>query len=146
MAPAAPAGLRLVAPNHDPVRLNAADLSALPHTTVTIHNAHTDADESYSGVRLADLLTKVGAPLGKDLHGKALADYLVATGSDGYEAVLALGEIDPSFHPGEVLVADTMNGKVLDEHNGPFKLVVTEDKRPARSVRNLVSIELRSAQ
>jgi len=88
----------------------------------------------------------MGAPLGKELHGEALANYIVATGSDGYQAVLALAEVDPSFHPGEVLVADTMDGKPLDAHSGPLKLVVTEDKRPARSVRNLVSIELKSAQ
>jgi len=92
---------------------------------------------------LPDLLTKVGAPLGNDLRGKALANYIVATGSDGYQAVIALGEVDPGFHPGEVLVADSMNGKPLDEHNGPFKLVVTEDKRPARSVRKLTTIELK---
>jgi hypothetical protein len=70
--------------------------------------------------------------------GPALANYVVATGSNGYKAVLALGEIDPSFHPGEVIVADSMEGKPLDAHSGPLKLVVTEDKRPARSVRNLV--------
>lgn len=118
----------------------------MPHVTVTIHNSHTNVDESYSGVPLSDLLAKVGAPLGKDLHGEALADYVVANGSDGYKAVLALGEIDPSFHPGEVIVADSMNGKPLDAHSGPFKLVVTEDKRPARSVRNLTTIELKSAR
>ena len=86
-----------------------------------------------------------GPPVGADLHGKALANYVVATGSDGYQSVLALGEVDPSFHPGEVIVADTMNGKALDEHSGPLKLVVTEDKRPARSVRNLVKLEVREA-
>ena len=112
---------------------------------MTIHNSHTNADETYSGVRLSDLLAKIGAPLGGELRGKALANYIVATGSDGYKAVLALGEVDPSFHPGEVLVADTMDGKPLDAHSGPFKLVVSEDKRPARSVRNLVSIELKEA-
>jgi hypothetical protein len=117
-------------------------LKAMPHITVTFHNAHTNADETYSGVRLADLLGKLGAPLGSELRGKALANYVIATGSDGYRAVFALAEIDPSFHPGEVLVADQMNGKALDEHSGPFKLVVTEDKRPARSVRNLVKVEL----
>jgi len=42
-------------------------------------------------------------------------------------------------------VADTLSGKPLDEHNGPLKLVVTEDMRPARSVRNLVQIEWKSA-
>lgn len=128
-----------------PAVLTAADLKAIPHTTLTIHNSHTNADETYSGVRLADLLAKIGAPLGNDLHGKALALYIVATGSDGYKAVLALGEVDPSFHPGEVVVADAMDGRPLDAHNGPLKLVVTEDKRPARSVRNLVAIELKSA-
>ncbi len=125
-----------------PLTLTLAELKAMPHITVTFHNAHTNADETYSGVRLADLLGKLGAPLGSELRGKALANYVIATGSDGYRAVFALAEIDPSFHPGEVLVADQMNGKALDEHSGPFKLVVTEDKRPARSVRNLVKVEL----
>jgi len=141
------ADLRLIAdPYHAPAGLTLAQLKALPHITVTIHNSHTQTDETYSGVRLADILTPLGAPLGKELHGIALASYVVASGSDGYQAVLALGEIDPTFHPGEVVVADAMNGKPLDEHNGPLKLVVTEDKRPARAVRNLVSIELRSGQ
>lgn len=45
----------------------------------------------------------------------------------------------------EVLVANTMNGAPLAP-SGPFKLVVTEDKRPARWVRNLVSIELKFAK
>jgi len=124
--------------------LSLSELKAISHISVTVHNSHTDADETYSGVRLANLLPRVGAPLGKELHGRALADYVVATGSDGYQSVLALGEVDPSFHPGEVIVADAMDGKPLDAHSGPLKLVVTEDKRPARSVRNLVSIEVKS--
>lgn len=132
--------------DHPSVVLSAAELKAVPHITVTIHNAHTNADETYSGVRVSDLLGKLGVPLGNELRGKALAHYIVAMGSDGYKAVLALGEVDPSFHPGEVLVADTIDGKPLDAHSGPLKLVVSEDKRPARSVRNLVSIELKEAQ
>jgi hypothetical protein len=133
-------------PYHAPMAFSSADLKALPHITVTIHNAHMNADETYSGVRLADILGKLGAPLGKELHGEALANYIVATGSDGYQAVFALAEVDPDFHPGEVLVVDAMNGKPLDAHSGPFKLVVTEDKRPARSVRNLTTIELKTIQ
>ncbi len=128
------------------MELSAADLKAMPRTTVNFHNSHTNADETYSGVRLADVLAKMDAPLGNALRGEALANYVVATGSDGYTVVLALGEVDPSFHPGEVIVADTMDGKPLDEHSGPFKLVVTEDKRPARGVRNLIRIELKTAR
>ncbi len=133
-------------PYHAPAAFSPADLKALPHITVTIHNSHTNADETYAGVRLADLLEKLGAPLGKELRGEALGNYIVATGSDGYHAVFALAEVDPSFHPGEVLVADSMDGKPLDAHSGPFKLVSTEDKRPARSVRNLTTIELKSLE
>lgn len=116
----------------------------MPHITVTIHNAHSNADETYSGVRLVDLLANMGTPAGNNLRGKALAQYIVASGSDGYQTVLSLGEVDPAFHPGEVLVTDAMEGKPLDSHSGPLKLVVTEDKQPARSVRNLVQIELKT--
>ena len=57
----------------------AATLAALPHTTVTVHNEHTKADETYSGVPLIALLTPLGVtdkPRGKDLRL-----YVVAAGS-----------------------------------------------------------------
>lgn len=121
-------------------------LKSMAHKTVTVHNPHTNVDETYSGVPLIELLKQVGAPTGRDVHGKALSEYVVATGSDGYKAVLALAEVEPDFHPGDVLVADTMDGKPMDAKTGPFRLVVSDDKRPARSVRNLVSIELKTAE
>jgi hypothetical protein len=124
----------------------ASEIKSFQHQTVTVHNPHTNADETYSGVPLIELLKQVGAPVGRDLHGKALSEYVVATGSDGYKAVLALAEVEPDFHPGDVLVADSMDGKPLDAKTGPFRLVVTEDKRPARSVHNLVSLEVKTAE
>jgi hypothetical protein len=129
-------------PYHEQERFWVADLKSRARMSVTVHNEHTKADETYTGVRLSDILEKLGAPLGKELRGVAMSTVVVARGSDGYEAVLTLAEVDPSFHPGEVLVADTMNGQPLDAKSGPFKLVVSEDKRPARSVHNLVAIEL----
>jgi hypothetical protein len=135
-----------VYPYYDVLRLSIPDFKPLPHIRVRLHNSHTNANETYSGVRLADLFSKMGAPLGNELRGEALANYIVASGADGYKVVLALGEVDPAFHPGEVIVADAMDGKPLDAHSGPFKLVVTEDRRPARSVRNLVSLELKAVE
>ena len=157
-APAAPTGLAATSASvtdelrisaytkPDGLKLKVADLKVMQRTTVTVHNEHSKADETYAGVRLADLLGKLGAPLGHDLRGVALSGYIVATGSDGYVAVIALAEADPTFHSGEIVVADTMNGQPLDAKSGPFKMVVTEDKRPARWVRNLISIELKSAK
>jgi hypothetical protein len=137
--------LRLAdAPDHTPVVLSPADFRALPHITITVHNGHTNAAETYSGVSRATLLQKVNVPLGKELHGEAMTSYVVATGSDGYSVVLSLAEVDPEFHAGQVLVADARYGKPL-EKNGPFQLIVSDDKRPARWVHNLASIALRRA-
>jgi hypothetical protein len=121
-------------------------LGQYPQTTVTVFDPHAKKQVRYAGVPLMDLLVKLGVAHGKDLMGKALAQYVVATGSDGYVSVVALGEVDVEFHPGTVLVADAMDGKPLDAKTGPFRLVVTEDKRPARSVRNLVKVEVRTAE
>lgn len=144
---AARADLQLFAsPYHDPSGITLAQLKALPHIKLNVHDIHANADEEYSGVRVAEILAPLGAPLGKEMRGIALATYLVAKGSDGYGAVLALAEVDPAFHSGEVIVADGMNGKPLDAHSGPLKLVVSEDKRPARWVRNLTVLELRAVQ
>lgn len=129
-------------PYHEPAAFSPLQLKAMPHVSVTVHNPHTDHDETYSGVRLSEILAKLGAPLGKELRGEAFGNYIVAGGSDGYGAVFSLAEVDPAFHPGEVIVADSMDGKPLDSRSGPFKLVVSEDKRPARSVRNLNTIQL----
>ena len=135
--------LTLIAdPYHDPVMLSPADFRAVPHVTVTVHNGHTNASETYSGVPLAALLAKMNAPLGKEFHGEAMTSYAIATGSDGYSVVLSLAEVDPSFHEGQVIVADTRDGQPLGK-SGPFQLIVSDDKRPARWVHNLETIALR---
>jgi hypothetical protein len=118
-------------------------LAALPQKTVTVHNEHTNADETYTGVPLIDLLTPLGvhsSPRGKDLRL-----YVVAAGSDGYEVVYSIGEITPDVSNATVIVADTENGKPLAD-DGPLKLVATNEKRPARWVRNLVAIRVLSAE
>ncbi|MEI9964927.1 MAG: hypothetical protein WDM92_09635 [Caulobacteraceae bacterium] len=57
---------------------------------------------------------------------------------------LSLAETDPAMRPDPVLVADRKDGKPLDAHEGPFRLVVPGDKRPARSARSIVKIEIRA--
>ena len=126
------------------VRFSPAEFHALPHVNITVHNGHTGASETYSGVPLAALLGKINAPLGKDLRGAAMTSYLIATGSDGYSVVLSLAEVDPDFRDGQVIVADAKDGQSLAK-NGPFQLIVSEDKRPARWVHNLRGITLQQA-
>jgi hypothetical protein len=119
--------------------LSLEDFAKLPHKTISVHNAHSKADESYSGVLLSDLLEKVNVK--DEMGSKAMSKYIITTGADGYRVVYSVAEVLPKLHTGDVLVADSMNGKPLGE-DGQFKLISSEDKRPYRWVRNLVSIEV----
>lgn len=121
------------------VTLTPADLAAMPHKTVAVFNAHTKANEKYSGVALSDLLAKVGVPQGENVKGKVFLTAVIAEGTDKYSVLYALAEVDPSIHAGDVIVADQMDGQKIDK-DGAFKLVSTEEKRPARWVRNLTAI------
>jgi hypothetical protein len=127
------------------VSLSPSDFHVLQHISITVHNGHTGSDETYSGVPLATLLGKIDAPMGNELRGKAMTNFLIATGSDGYAVVLSLAEADPEFHESQVIVADARDGQPLGK-NGPFQLIVPGDKRPARWVHNLVSITLKHTE
>ena len=70
---------------------------------------------------------------------------VVAEGTDHYSVLYSLAEVDPSIHTGDVIVADSMDGHPLDK-DGAFKLISTEEKRPARWVRNLTQIAVVTVQ
>ena len=120
-----------------------ATLAALPHIAITVFNAHANANQAYTGVPLIELLTRLGVP-GKP-HGKDLRLYLVAEGSDGYKAVYSVAEVNPDVHDATVIVADTLDRKPLAE-SGPLELVATGEKRPACWVRNLVAVQVLTAE
>src|ERR1700728_1613788 len=121
--------------------LTPEELAALPHKTVAVFNAHSKANETYSGVLLADLLGKAGVPLGESVRGKLFMVGVVAEGTDHYSVLYSLAEVDPAIHTGDVIVADTLDGQKLAK-DGAFKMVSSEEKRPARWVRNLTSISV----
>ena len=121
--------------------LTMADLQAMPQKTITAHNEHTKADETYTGVPLGDLLAKYGFTVDQSTHQKMLHSYLRVEGTDNYWVLYSLTEVERSEHNGDVLVALTMSGKALGGE-GALKLVASGDKKPERWVRNLASIKL----
>jgi hypothetical protein len=123
------------------VTVSPDELAALPHKPVAVFNAHSKTNETYSGVPLADLLGKAGVPLGESVRGKLFLIGVVAGGTDGYHVLYSLAEVDPAIHNGDVIVADTLDGQKLAK-DGAFKLVSSEERRPARWVRNLTSISV----
>ena len=121
------------------ITINPEELATMPRKSVSVYNEHTKTNEKYAGVALADLLAKVGTPLGEKVRGKLFMIAVLAEGTDKYRVLYALAEVDPSIHTGDVLVADMMDGQKLGK-DGAFKMISTEEKRPARWVRNLAEI------
>ncbi len=123
------------------VRMGAAELAALPRRTVRGAD-HGQPEAAYEGVLLSDLLRRAEAPTGHALRGPQLSLYVVAVGADGYRAVFALAELDSSFTRRAVIVADRKDGRPLDAREGPLRIVVEGERRPARWVRQLTRIYL----
>jgi len=137
--PALPAGPLKITFGDKSAEWTTAALAALPHKTVTVIDAHSKANQSYSGVPLMELLTQLG--VSDKPHGKFLRFYLVVEGSDGYKTVYSLAEVNPNAHEGTVIVADALDGKPL-QAAGPLELIATADKVGSRWVRNLVAVRV----
>jgi hypothetical protein len=141
--PALPAGPLKITFGDKSSEWTPTTLAALPHKTLTVFNEHAKVNQTYSGVELINLLKPLGVP--EKPHGKDFRLYLVAEGSDGYQVVYSVGEVTPNVHDATVMVADTLDGKPIAA-SGPLQLVATGEKRPARWVRNLVGIQVRTAE
>lgn len=131
----------------NPFAISADELRA-NYAAQTIEVTYLSGSESvtttFTGVLLWDLLGNAQPNFNADVRNDKLSTYLVATGVDGYQAVIAWGEIDPEFGNQPVLVAFDENGAPLTD-NGPLRLIVPGDARGGRYVSNLASISLRDA-
>jgi hypothetical protein len=124
-------------------------LTSLPATTLTATYlaAGTSVTDTYTGVSLWTLLTTAGLITNPTIKNDVLRQYVVAVGSDGYEAVFSLGEIDPNFGNQQDLVAycdtDGQLGTCGMGSTGPdgfARMVVPGDIAGGRYVSNLVAL------
>lgn len=121
-------------------QMSAADLAKLPIVDV-IALDHGQSHQ-YHGVAVRDVLAQVGAPFGDKLRGRALALAVRVRAADAYVAVFSLAEFDPAFREQTIILADAQDGAPLSPEAGPLRLVCPGDKRPARWVRQVISIEV----
>ncbi len=140
-APAGEASVTLTGPTGQTLTVTAANLAGMPRATV-------DADfhgqkHTFEGVPLTELLKQVGAPNGATLRGGELTQVVIITARDGYRVALSLAETDPAVSPTRVILADRADGAAIADADGPFRLVVEGDLKPARSARMVTSIEVR---
>ncbi|MGH9769409.1 MAG: molybdopterin-dependent oxidoreductase [Blastocatellia bacterium] len=125
-----------------PLKLNAADLVRLPHRGVRAKD-HGGNEAEFEGAPLGEVLRLAGVKFGEGLRGKNLELYLVIEASDGYRAVFALPELDPAYTDKVVLLADKRDGKPMDAKEGPLRIVVPDEKRHARWVRQVINLVIK---
>lgn len=118
------------------VTLDAARLAALPREAVKAQTHGKPVE--VSAVDLREVLRAAGIEPPQQIHGTALRQVLVAGARDGYAAAFAWAELDPALGGRRVfLVQDGLKAE-----EGPLRLLVPADARPARWVRQLDSLRL----
>jgi hypothetical protein len=127
--------------------LTRADIEALPHMNVTTGAPDTpDTPVTFAGVSLKAVLEKSGVSFGESLRGKRLASCLLVEAADGYRVVFAMPEIDPAFTDKQIVLAFLKNGKSLDEKEGPYRIVIPDEKRMARWIRQVTTLKIVDVQ
>ncbi|MBV8084527.1 MAG: molybdate ABC transporter substrate-binding protein [Chloroflexi bacterium] len=130
-----------------PLTLHIADLQQLPAETQTVSFTAGGSLENHSfkGTRLINVLNAAHVgfdPSRKNASGRAFVE---VTGSDGYQAILAYGDIDPNFGNQAVLLAYEQDGKTLTDQDGP-RLTVPGDKAGGRYVSGVVRVDVKDAE
>ncbi len=128
-----------------PLQLGGSDWQKLPRRTVRAKN-HDGKECEYEGVELREILARAGVKFGKELKGKLLASVVLVEAADNYQAVFALPELDSLFTDRVILLADTCDGKPLPVANGPLQMIVPDEKRHARWVRQVKLLTVLHAQ
>lgn len=122
------------------VEVTDAILAQVPQQSVTATAHGTSA--RYTGYDLLAVLKAAGVSPTESLRGKPLGAVLTISAADGYRAVFALAELDPTLGNRQVLLVNLENGQPLPASDGPWRLVVPADQRAARWVRQVIGIEV----
>lgn len=143
------ASFRLTGAVQTPQTFDPAALAALPPSRQTVDffaGASGLVSQTYIGVSLNDLLAKAGIIVDPTVKNDVLRYYVVVTGTDCYEVLLSLGELEPDFGgSAQVLVAYAYgDGTPLSASEGAMRLVVPGDKKGGRYVSNIARISVRS--
>jgi|SRR5580692_1615428 hypothetical protein len=126
--------------------LTAPEIEGLPRVKVTTGAFSAAAAATFEGVALRAVLEKAGVGLGETLKGKRMASCLLVEATDGYRVVIALPEIDPAFNDKQMVLAFLKDGKRLNDKEGPYRLVIPDEKRMARWVRQVTTLRIVDVQ
>ena len=112
---------------------------------VTYQSGEDTFSASFTGVPLWQIVSAGQPNLNADVRNDKLSLFIIVTGSDGYQAVIAWGEIDPEFGNEPILLAYEQDGAPIADQAGALRLIVPGDARGGRYVSGVVNISLRDA-
>jgi hypothetical protein len=119
-----------------------AGLAAMARRQVTGPNHDGDGTSVFSGVALKDLLVRAGAIDAERLTSRDYRRWVEIQAADGYRVVYALTELEPDFRPAVPILADRQNGEPLPADVGPFQVVMPDEKRHGRWVRQVTCLRV----
>ena len=132
--------LTVQAENGKQTVLARADIEALPH--VKVKTSASGTSMTFEGASLKAVLERGGIGFGETMKGKRLASCLLVEAADGYRVVIALPEIDEAFTDKQFVLAFLKDGKPLDDKEGPYRIVIPDEKRMARWVRQVTALKI----
>lgn len=141
-APSGKASLRISGEVERQLNLSGDDLAKLPRRSLRAKD-HGGTEAEFEGAPLFEALNLAGVKFGEGLRGKNLELYLVIEAADGYRAVFALPELDPAYTDKVVLLADKRDGKPMDTKEGPLRILVPDEKRHTRWVRQVTGLVIK---
>jgi DMSO/TMAO reductase YedYZ molybdopterin-dependent catalytic subunit len=124
-----------------PLTLTVQDLTSYEKASTKVKD-RDGKEHEFTGVALVAILEKAGVTTGTRLRGENLAKYVLVQAADGYEVILSLPEIDPEFTNQTIILATAKDGAPLPSGEGPFRIIVPNDKKQARWVREVRAIKI----
>jgi hypothetical protein len=120
--------------------LSLADIAKIKRLTIKANDHGKEA--TFEGYPLFEVLKLAGIEFGEKLRGKRLASFLLVEAADKYQVVFALPEIDPAFTDKIIILADKRDGQPLSKAEGDLRLVVPDEKRGGRWVRQVIGFKI----
>lgn len=137
----APVSLELVAESGPATTISLDSLRRMPQVELK-GRIHDGPEIVFKGPALEAVLALAGVPQGRDLRGPALLLVVVAEARDGYAVAYSLAELSPDLGARRGIVALEQDGQPLGEKDGPLRIVLEGDKRPARWIRQLERLRI----
>jgi len=134
------APITLVAPDGTTSTLPAQEITRLPPQAVTVEDRGNTA--AYEGALLTDVLLSLGIPTGEALRGPAATMVVLVEGKDTAKVSFSAAELDPTLSTKRVYLVWKRNGAALVDAEGPYRIVIPDEKRAVRWVRGVHTVSL----